>query len=146
MWQYQSGVVCAARCWFVVAPSRSNSSAEQSTAARSSWNGTDGGVINGGVSQKNAERFKIGRICAKLAGFARNVRKSCANLRKFANLLLQSLRKFARNLRPRLLRYRLFLSEPVPQAMRFPAMVRKPHSRIHADLLLLFARRGAGIP
>ena len=44
---------------------------------------------------------EICRICAK---FARN-------LRKFAKLFLQTLRKFARNLRPRLLRYRLFLSE-----------------------------------
>ena len=75
------------------------------------WNGTDGGVINGGVSQKNAETCKFGRICAKLAGFARNLRDICANLRKIANLFLQNLRKFARNLRPRLLRYRLFQSD-----------------------------------
>ena len=39
------------------------------------WNGTDGGVINGGVSQKHAETYKFDRICAKLAGFARNLRK-----------------------------------------------------------------------
>ena len=44
---------------------------------------------------------EIGRICAK---FARN-------LRKFAKSFLQILRKVARNLRPRLLRYRLFLSD-----------------------------------
>ena len=36
------------------------------------WNRTNGGVTNGGVSPKHAERNKIGRICAKLAGFARN--------------------------------------------------------------------------
>ena len=79
-----------------------------SNVAGEFWNGTNGGEINGGVSQKNAATCKIGRICAKLAGFARNLREICANLR---NLFLQTLRKFARNLRPRLLRYRLLLSE-----------------------------------
>ena len=60
------------------------------------------------LSQTNAETYKIGRICAKFAGFARTLREICA---KFAKLFLQQLRNFARNLRPRLLRYRLFLSE-----------------------------------
>ena len=51
------------------------------------WNGTNGGVINGGVSQKKSETCKIGRICAKLAGFARNLREICTNLRKFAQIV-----------------------------------------------------------
>ena len=29
-------------------------------------------IINGGVSPKNVERNNIGRVCAKLAGLARN--------------------------------------------------------------------------
>ena len=53
-------------------------------------------------------------ICAKIA-------QICANLRKFAKLFLQKMRKFARNLRPRLLRYRLLRSKggrPPPPASR----------------------------
>ena len=38
-------------------------------------------VINGGVSQTNAGTCNCCRSCAKLAGFARNLRKSCVNLR-----------------------------------------------------------------
>ena len=44
---------------------------------------------------------EISRICTKFA----------QKLRKFAKCFLQTLRKFARNLRPRVLRYRLFLSD-----------------------------------
>ena len=100
------------------------------SAEYTSWNGTNGGVINGGVSQTNTETCKIGRICAKLAGFARN-------LRKFAKLFLQNLRKFARKLRPRLLRYCLFLSEHVPTA--------RANGRSAAGRLLETYQRGFGL-
>ena len=49
---------------------------------------------------------EICRICAKFTQICAKLR-----MRKFAKLFLQNLRKFARNLRPRLLRYLLFLSE-----------------------------------
>ena len=60
---------------------------------RTYWNGTNGGVINGGVSQKNTETCKIGRICAKLAGFAQHLREICANLQNCFCKIDANLRK-----------------------------------------------------
>ena len=88
------------------------------------WNRTNGDVINGGVSQTNAETCKISRICVKFAGFAQKMRNSCANLRNITKLFLQNLRKCARNLQPRLSRYRLLLSEAAGVRAARPAGTR----------------------
>ena len=84
------------------------------------WNRTHGGVINGGVSPKLLERNTIDQICATLAGFARNLPNMWATKGNVNPLCLPNLRKFARNLRPPLLRYLLFLSDWVSATVRAP--------------------------
>ena len=79
---------------------------------RQAWNRTNGGVINGGASPTIImERNNIGQTCAKFAGFARNLPNLLVTNRGANPLRLPNVRKFARNLRPPLLRYLLFLSE-----------------------------------
>ena len=61
--------------------------------------------------RKHANLAEFARILPDLREICAKFAQICANLRKFAKLFLQKMRKFARNLRPRLLRYRLFRSE-----------------------------------
>ena len=61
--------------------------------------------------RKHANLAELARIWPDLREICAKLARICANLRKFAKLFLQKMRKFARNLRPRLLRYRLFRSK-----------------------------------
>ena len=70
---------------------RSNNHPTMQAVSSLPWDGTNGGVINGGVSPTIAETNTIDTICAELAGFARNWLNSLGITRGVSPLVFATL-------------------------------------------------------